>query len=120
MHRQLFHALLVQASVPLFVSFLPCGVSCLAPAFNIDLRSHLLTCFAIFDILYSVFDIFAPLTQIQHKKTLCALLISDFIGPKSQYAKLGMITRAASIGLTFGILEIHFFYRYLLLCRWAA
>ncbi|CAD6192440.1 unnamed protein product [Caenorhabditis auriculariae] len=78
---------------------------------------HLLTSFAVFDIIYSVIDLVAPLSHIQREAALCGVLRDDVIPQDSPYSFTFLVLRCSFIGLTFGILEIHFFYRYLALCK---
>ncbi|CAD6192339.1 unnamed protein product [Caenorhabditis auriculariae] len=136
LQKQLFNALVVQTAIPVVVTFIPCIFTWFSPMLGINfgrfnnyytvpmfssfplcdplaiiffvadfrktlfrtvsLFNNLLTSFCCFDILYSIMDFMAGMTSL---------------------AAGAFITRCAFIGLSYGVLQLHFIYRYVVLCK---
>ncbi|CAD6193783.1 unnamed protein product [Caenorhabditis auriculariae] len=111
-HRQLFLALIAQTTIPFVVSFLPCLLIWYSPLFEVDLgrfnNNYTIPMFSAFPFCdpIAIIAIFS-----EYRTYVLNILGYPFAG------SIGLIVRCSFISLSYGILEIHFIYRYIALCR---
>ncbi|CAD6186571.1 unnamed protein product [Caenorhabditis auriculariae] len=78
---------------------------------------HLLSCFAVFDICYAVFELFVGTAVLIHKSCFCVFTRESFISETPIFSIALVSLRSSLVGMSFVLLAIHFFYRYYAVCR---
>ncbi|CAD6193780.1 unnamed protein product [Caenorhabditis auriculariae] len=76
-----------------------------------------LVCFALFDMTYSAVDVFVGMASHHYESSFSVFVSHGPLVDNPAAGKIGLTVRCAFVCLSYGILEIHFIYRYISLCR---
>ncbi|CAD6193781.1 unnamed protein product [Caenorhabditis auriculariae] len=76
-----------------------------------------LVCFALFDMTYSAVDVLVGMASHHYKYSFSVFVSHGRLVDNPTAGRIGLIVRCSFVCLSYGILEIHFIYRYIILCR---
>ncbi|CAI5450383.1 unnamed protein product [Caenorhabditis angaria] len=78
---------------------------------------YMLACFGVFDICYSTVDILVGMGSHSEKNTFCVFVSHGLFSDNLKTGFYALCVRCMFFSLSYGVLEIHFIYRYIALIK---